>query len=119
MDRGESMDELRRYLHFLREQKQMSLKDVAKETNIADSTLNRIENGTQKRISAYYLRLLAHLYEADTITLYKMAGYLDDSDLCSYTQVFKDSCHLTPEEKENIQKQIDLFNKNRSIGKED
>lgn len=48
-----------------------------------------------------------------------MAGYLDESDLNSYTQVFKGVSHLTPEEKENIQKQIDLFNKNRKEDKND
>lgn len=113
------MDELRDYLHFLREQKNLSLKDVARETNIADSTLSRIENGTLKRIAAYYLKLLGHLYDADIILLYKMAGYLDEEDLESYSQVFKDTCYLTSDEKEHIQKQIDLFNKNRTPRKED
>lgn len=107
------MDELREYLHLLREQKNLSLKDVAEKTDIANSTLSRFEKGTQKRLSAYYLKLLAKLYEIDTIDLFKMAGYLDESDLNSYIQVFKDVDHLTSAEKEHIQEQIDLFNKNR------
>ena len=83
------MDELREYLHLLREQKNLSLKDVADKTNIANSTLSRFEKGTQKRLSAYYLKLLAELYGINAIDLFKMAGYLDESDLNSYTQVFK------------------------------
>ena len=113
------MDELREYLHLLREQKNLSLKDVADKTNIANSTLSRFEKGTQKRLSAYYLKLLAELYGINAIDLFKMTGYLDESDLNSYTQVFKGVSHLTPEEKENIQKQIDLFNKNRKEDKND
>ena len=50
------MDELREYLHLLREQKNLSLKDVADKTNIANSTLSRFEKGIQKRLSAYHLK---------------------------------------------------------------
>lgn len=107
------MEELRHYLRFMRVQKNLSLKDVSIETNIADSTLSRFEKGTLKRLSAYYLKLLAQLYDINTITLFQMAGYLDDRDLEAYTQVFKNTGYLTPEENELIQKQIDLFNKNR------
>ncbi len=113
------MDELREYLRMIREQKNLSLKDVEEKTNIANSTLSRFEKGTQKRLSAYYLKLLAELYEINTIDLFLMAGYLDEKDLKSYTQVFKGTSYLTPEEKEHIQKQIDLFNKNRKEAKND
>ena len=82
-------------------------------------TLSRFEKGIQKRLSAYHLKLLAELYGINTIDLFKMAGYLDESDLISYTQVFKGVSHLALEEKENIQKQIDLFNKNRKEDKND
>ena len=88
------MDKLREYLHILREQKNLSLKDVEDKTNIANSTLSRFEKGTQKRLSAYYLKLLAQLYEVNTIDLFKMAGYLDEKDLKSYTQVFNGTSHL-------------------------
>lgn len=113
------MDELREFLHLLREQKNLSLKDVKDKTNIANSTLSRFEKGIQKRLSAYYLKLLAELYEINPIDLFKMAGYLDEKDLKSYTQVFEGTSQLTPEEKEHIQKQIDLFNKNRKEAKND
>ena len=43
------MDELREYLHLLREQKNLSLKDVADKTNIANSTLSRFEKGDTKK----------------------------------------------------------------------
>lgn len=113
VSRGESMDELRKYLHLLRKQRNLSLKDVAIKTHIANSTLSRFEKGTQKRLSAYCLKSLAKLYDISTIELFKIAGYLDDSDLDSYIQVFKDVNCLTSEEKKHIQEQIDLFNKNR------
>ena len=113
------MDKLREYLRMLREQKNLSLKDVEDKTNITNSTLSRFERGTQKRLSAYYLKLLAELYEINTVDLFKIAGYLDEEDLKSYTQVFIGTSHLTPEEKEHIQKQIDLFNKNRKEAKND
>lgn len=113
------MDELRKYLHLLREQNNLSLKDVSDKTNIANSTLSRFEKGTQKRLSAYCLKLLAGLYGTNTIDLFKMAGYLDDSDLTSYTQVFKGTNYLTPEERKHIQEQINLFNKNRKEAKND
>ena len=46
------MDKLREYLRMLREQKNLSLKDVEDKTNITNSTLSRFEKGTQKRLSA-------------------------------------------------------------------
>lgn len=107
------MNELREYLHLLRTQHNLSLNDVANETHIANSTLSRFEQGKQKRLSAYCLKLLAKLYNINTIDLFKMAGYLDDADLNSYIQVFKNVNLLTPEEKKHIQEQINLFNKNR------
>ena len=53
------MDELREYLHLLREQKNLSLKDVADKTNIANSTLSRFEKGTQKKAVCILLKTIS------------------------------------------------------------
>jgi hypothetical protein len=57
------------------------------------------------------LKKLASLYNTSVISLYLVCGYLDNDDLFDYQRCFAGTEHLSDEEKELIQKQIDIFNK--------
>lgn len=102
------------YLKRIRMQRELSLKDVYKETGISDSKLSRIENGTNLSNPApCILQSLSKLYNVNLIELYCLAGYLDEEALSSYEQVFQNVDLLTEDERNHIQTQIDLFTKGR------
>ncbi len=108
------MNELGVLLSRLRSNAKLSLKDVYKATGISDSKLNRIEHGKNTSQPAPdILKALSKLYGVNPIELYLAAGYLDDNDLRSYERVFQNAELLTPDEKESIQTQINLFTKDR------
>ncbi len=108
------MNGLGTMLRELRKDAGMSLKDVYKAVGISDSKLNRIENGTNASEAApSILKALAKLYNVNLVDLYLAAGYLDDEALSSYERTFSGVDLLTDDEKQHIQKQIDLFTKGR------
>ncbi len=57
-----------------------------------------------------------YFYSAGVIiSLYIMAGYLDETDLSEYRLVFKNADLLNDEEKQSVQTQIDLLTKGRQV----
>ena len=109
------MNELGTMLRRLRNEAGLSLKEVYKLTEISDSKLNRIENGSNaSETGPGILKSLAKIYNVNLVELYLVAGYLDDEALSSYQRTFHDVDLLTDDEKQHIQKQIDLFTKGRT-----
>ena len=109
------MSNIGNYLKRSRNNCHLSLKDVHDRCGVTDSKLSRMERGEGKPLEPLELRKLAHLYGIDVISLYIMAGYLDESDLSDYQRVFKNTDLLNEEEKQSIQTQIDLFTKGRQV----
>lgn len=108
------MNELGILLRRLRNEAGLSLKDVYKISGISDSKLNRIENNINASETApSILRVLSKLYNVNLVELYLVAGYLDAEALSSYERTFRGVELLTDDEKQHIQKQIDLFTKGR------
>lgn len=104
------MNELGIMLKELRKASKKSLSQIKSETGITDSRLHRIENGINESGPSFEILMqLAKCYNANLIDLYLAAGYLDEESLSSYQRVFKNAELLREEEKENIQKQINLF----------
>ncbi len=100
-------------LKRLREKNKLSFKKVSKLTRVSDSTLYRIEQGTQVDPPPKVLKVLSALYKQDIINFYLTCGYLEKSDLKNYQQIFANADKLTSEEKNHIQLLIDLLLKNR------
>lgn len=103
---------------FLKEHRNrcnLSLKDVHEQTGITDSKLSRLERGEGKTPDPEELKKLARLYGIGVVSLYLLAGYLEERDLSDYQFVFKDADLLSEEEKENVQTQINLFTKGRKV----
>ncbi len=64
------------YLKNIRENRDLSLRQVDYKSSVSFSHLSMIENGTRKP-SALTLKELARVYNLDYIDLYEKAGYLD------------------------------------------
>lgn len=71
-----SNKELGAYLKKLRENRNLSLRQVDYRSSVSFSHLSMIENGT-RRPTALTLKELANVYNVDYIDLYEKAGYID------------------------------------------
>ena len=71
-----SKEELGKYLNKIRTDRDISLREVYKQTGITYSHLSMIENG-KRNVTPALLKNLAHLYNVDYIDLYEKAGYID------------------------------------------
>lgn len=68
--------ELGKYLNRIRKNKDLSLRDVEKLTDIGYAHLSMIENG-KRNVTPALLRNLADIYNVDYLDLYEKAGYID------------------------------------------
>ena len=71
-----SKEQLGIYLKSIRNNKELSLREVNKRTGISYTQLNMIENG-KRNVTPALLRNLANLYNWDYLDLYEKAGYID------------------------------------------
>lgn len=98
------------YLRTIREQNKLSTRDVQKETGITTSQLSRLECSLTHNPSPIVLKKLALFYNIKLIDLFLKAGYLDFKDVDSYMEsCFKGIEKLNPEDKKQIQSQIDYL----------
>ena len=72
-------DELGNSLRELRKRKNLSLRDVEKESGVSGSYLSQVEQG-KRHPSADLLRKIAPTYSASVRELLVMAGYLDEPE---------------------------------------
>lgn len=68
--------QLGQYLKKIRENKNLSLREVNKLTDISFTYLNMIEHG-KRNVNPALLRNLAKAYNVDYLDLYEKAGYID------------------------------------------
>ena len=109
------MQKLGAFLKQVRNQHDLSYKDVYRATGISDSKLSRIENGSKAGgPSPIDLRTLAKLYDIDLVELYILAGYQDRESLAAYQSTFHDVELLSTTERKHIQEEIYLFTQGRS-----
>ncbi len=98
------------YLKEVREEKELSLRDVEANTSISSGHLSMIEQGKVKEPSARVLHELANYYGLSYIDLMKRAGYLpaDTADPTKRTFAFRGAEKLSEEQRKRIQRMIDL-----------
>lgn len=105
------MKRLGEQLRKLRQDLKFSLNDVYQITGIHDSVLSHIEKGETQSPAPATLKKLAELYNVSVISLYLLCGYLDESDLTEYQRCFSGIELLNDEERDFVQKQIDIITK--------
>lgn len=71
-----SKEELGTYLKKIREEREISLREVYKRTGITFSHLSMIENG-KRNVTPALLKNLASFYGVSYLDLYEKAGYID------------------------------------------
>lgn len=109
------MQKLGEFLKQVRDQHNLSYKDVYRATGISDSKLSRIEKGSKAGgPSPMDLQTLAKLYKLDLVELYLLAGYLDHEALAAYQSTFHNAELLSTTERKHIQEEIYLFTQGRS-----
>lgn len=75
-----SRKKLAEYLESTRNEKKMGFNQLALKADINVSVLNKIMNGTNKRINPYQLQKLATALRVDYKELYKIVGYLEEDE---------------------------------------
>lgn len=101
---------LGQYLRSVREQNNLSTRDVEKETGITTSQLSRIECNITQNPSPIALKKLAIFYNIKLIELFQKAGYLEPEDTDTYKETcFKGIEKLSQEDKKQIQNQINYL----------
>lgn len=101
---------LGQYLRTVREQNNLSTRDVEKGTGITTSQLSRLECNLTRTPSPKALKKLALFYNIKLIELFKKAGYLGPEDIDAYIGTcFKRVEKLNSEDKKQIQNQIDYL----------
>jgi len=103
------MKRLGEQVRKLRQNLNLSLNDVYQKTGIHDSVLSHMEKGKTQNPAPATLKKLAELYNVNVISLYLLCGYLDENDLAEYQRCFSGVALLTEEEKNLVQKQIDIL----------
>lgn len=101
------------YIKKIRKEKGISQAKVFDLTGITDSRLSKAENGADGTLNPPELKKIAALYGVPVVSLYIIAGYLDDVDLEEYRSGFKNTELLDEEEKKHVQDQIDFINRRK------
>lgn len=106
------MNSIGTYLKKQRVKLSLSLNAVCEQTGITATRLNRIERNQVNEPSPEVLKKLASLYQVDLIYLYKLAGYVENTDISGQErQAFKNYEILNDEERNFIQQSIDFLAK--------
>lgn len=99
------------YLREAREKKGLSLRDVEVRTSVSSGHLSMIEQGKVRAPSPRILYELARAYDLSYVDLMKRAGYLPQNvsgNAPQRTFAFRGAEKLTDEQRERIQRLIDL-----------
>ena len=75
--------ELGKYIKTLREEKGISLTQLANLTKINISDLCKIENGNKNKVNPFHLKIIANIFQIDYKIFYKIVNFLDEKDFSS------------------------------------
>lgn len=90
----------------------LSLKQVSEQTGITNSRLSKMERD-QIPCKIDELKQLIEFYKSPVIDFFKASGCLNQEDLDAYQRVFQGVDELSFEEKEHIQRTIDLLTRRK------
>lgn len=73
-------NELGNYIKKLREEKKLSLTQLADLTKINVADLHKIEHGSKNKVNPFQLKALSEILQVDYKVFYKMVDFLEEKD---------------------------------------
>lgn len=98
-----------------RKRRDLTLREVQKETGISNAYLSQLENDKIANPSPNILHQLAKLYEISYETLMSLAGYPAPSKARPTFRIQDDLNELTPEEKERVSEYIQFLKSRKKV----
>lgn len=72
--------ELGQYIKKLRVERELTLVEIYKKSQVGLSDLHKIENGTKLKINPFQLKALGNVLKIDYKIFYKICGFIEDKD---------------------------------------
>lgn len=72
--------ELGNYIKQIRKEKELTLVEISKKSQVGLSDLHKIENGTKIKINPFQLKALSEILMVDYKIFYKICGFLEEKD---------------------------------------
>lgn len=72
--------ELGQYIKKLRVERELTLIEICKKSQVDLSDLHKIENGTKLKINPFQLKALGNILKVDYKIFYKICGFIEDKD---------------------------------------
>ncbi len=88
------------YIFKIRQEQQISIRQLAKLTGISHSEINKIENGERENPSPLHIKAIANAFGVSQIECFKIADYIDEDIPCQLPGFLSD---CSQEELEQIQ----------------
>jgi DNA (cytosine-5)-methyltransferase 1 len=94
------MSDIGNYLMKIRQEQQISIRQLAKLTGVSHSEINKIENGERENPSPLHIKAIAKAFGINQIECLKIAGYIDEDAQYPLPDFLS---NFSPEELEKIQ----------------
>jgi DNA (cytosine-5)-methyltransferase 1 len=107
------MSDIGNYLMKIRQEQQISIRQLAKLTGVSHSEINKIENGERENPSPLHIKAIANAFGINQIECLKIAGYIDEDAQYPLPDFLS---NFSPEELEKIQSYAEFL---RSSNKEE
>lgn len=72
--------DLGEYIKKLRVERELTLIEICKKSQVSLSDLHKIENGTKLKINPFQLKALGNILKVDYKIFYKICGFIEDKD---------------------------------------
>ena len=102
------MSDIGNYLMKIRQEQQISIRQLAKLTGISHSEINKIENGERENPSPLHIKSIAKVFGISQIECLKIAGYIDEDAQYPLPDFLS---NFSPEELDECISRIETINK--------
>ena len=106
------MSNIGNYLLKIRQDQEISIRQLAKLTGISHSEINKIENGDRENPSPLHIKAIAKVFGISQIECLKIAGYIDEDAEYPLPSFLSD---FSPEELEKIQSYAEFLRLNNKV----
>lgn len=104
--------ELGEYIKKIREEKNISLTQLADLTKINVSDLHKIEKGTKNKVNPFQLKAISKILQVDYKIFYRIVNFLEDKDFNSKQILVNEKSYS----KDDLVSILDMYYPKMSIG---